>query len=48
MHNSNTAARRKFTLAWRHMLNVHNEILFAIFVINYKTSEYEIFLAYIC
>jgi len=23
------------------MLNMHNDILFAIFVINYKTGEYE-------
>jgi hypothetical protein len=30
------------------MLNMHNDILFAIFVISYKTDEYEILRAYIC
>jgi hypothetical protein len=30
------------------MLNMHNDILFVIFVIIYKSGEYEILRAYIC
>jgi len=30
---------RNLNIIWRHA-NMHNDILFAIFVINYKTCEY--------
>ena len=39
---------RNLNIIWRHVLNMHSAILFANFVINYKTSEYEILRAYIC